>query len=119
YTVSGIVYPSVSSLIKSFYEEFNFEFEAKKYSLKHNFELEDVEGGWNGESDYASSKGTRVHNFAEDYAKWKYFGIGQKPIATCKQCLAVIQFWNDLPSYLIPVAFELQMYHKEYGYCGT
>lgn len=119
YKVKGKILPSVSSLIKNFYDEFDTKNEAIKYANKRGFEIEDVELSWKGEGDIASTKGTRVHNFGEDYAKWKYFKIGEKPKPTCKQCLAIIEFWNDLPSYLIPVAFEIQMYSEEYGYCGT
>ena len=32
---------------------------------------------------------------------------------------AIVNFWNDLPSTVIPVVMELQMYHKEYMFAGT
>lgn len=119
YYISGERYPSVTGIISAFYEKFDTENEAKKYSEKRNFTYDDIISAWNGEGLIATTKGTRVHLFGESYVKWKYFNIGEKPLASCKQCLGVIEYWNDLPSYLIPVALELQMYSKKYRYSGT
>lgn len=119
YWIRGIIFPSVSSLIKLFYEEFNTEIESIEYSIRRNFELEDVRNAWSGTALLATTSGTRVHIFGEDYVKWKYFGIGERPVVTCKQCLAIIQFWNDLPDYIHPVALELQMYCWDNKFCGT
>ena len=119
YFVAGQKLPSVSSLITNFYDEFDTESEALKYSLKKRLDIDDVKGAWTGENVRSTTKGTKIHNFAEDYAKWKYFNIGEKPTAFCKQSLGVIEFWNNLPTYLMPVALEIQMYSKKYGYCGT
>src|SRR5690606_19857937 len=119
YYVDGKILPSVSTLIKDFYKEFDTEGESIRYAEKKGFEIEDVLGAWRGENIESTTKGTKVHLFGEDYVKWKYFEIGEKPTAFCKQSLAIIQFWNDLPKYLVPVALELQMYNEELGYCGT
>lgn len=119
YYVDGVVYPSVSNLLQSFYDKFDTEGESIRYAEKNGFEVSDVIGAWSGDSKVATTKGSGVHLFAEDYVKWRYFNIGEKPMAFTKQCLSVIKFFNDLPEYLYPVAIELQMYTKKYKYCGT
>lgn len=119
YHVDGVKYPSVSGLLKNFYVPFDTENVAIGYARKHGFFTQDVLDAWEGNSTIATDRGTIVHLFGEDYVKWKYFGIGERPIVGCKQCLGVVQFWNSLPTYIIPVALEIQMYSKKYGYCGT
>ena len=32
---------------------------------------------------------------------------------------AIVNFWNDLHSTVIPLVIELQMFHKEYMFAGT
>ena len=119
YYIAGKKLPSVSTLLKSFYEDFDSETVSLKYSLKRNFDVQDVRDAWQGENDIANDKGHDIHLFGELYVQWKYFGIGTKPKCTSKQHLAIIEFWNDLPAHLVPVATELQMYSKALGYCGT
>lgn len=119
YTVNGVKYPSVSSLIKNFYEEFDSSGVAPIYANRRGFNEQQVIDAWLGEGKIASDKGHRVHLFGEDYVKWRYFGIGEEPKVSCKQTLGIVDFWNNFPTYLVPVATELQMYSEEYGYSGT
>lgn len=115
----GIYLPSVSSLIKNFYEEFDSEIEGPKYAKKRGFATEQVLGAWDGENETAIHKGHKVHLFAEDYCNYIYFGGDKLYNPFCKQSLGVVEFWLNLPEYIVPVAFELRMYHPEYGYSGT
>lgn len=119
YTVDDIVLPSVSGLIKNFYTEFDSKNIGFNYSKSRGLELLDVLDAWEGEGDIAANRGTEVHNFGENYAKWKYFGVGTKPKVGSKQELGIIQFYNDLPKHIYPVELELRMYHKLYSYAGT
>lgn len=119
YTLNGRVLPSVSSLLYNFYEPFDTILEAEKYSNRRGFLNKDVLDAWEGENKIAVDKGHRVHLFAEDYANWKYFGIGEKPKVFCKQSLGVVDFWNNFPDYLYPVWLERRMFNEELGYAGT
>ena len=119
YYVSGEKYPSVSSLISNFYEPFNTDGIAMGYARKHGFDVEEVKQAWKGKSKRSTDAGTEIHKFGEDYAYHRYFGIGEKPVVLDKQCLGIVQFWNDLPDRYTPVELELQMYSKLYKYCGT
>ena len=119
YTLRGKQLPSVSSLLENFYEKFNSIPEAEKYADKRGFLNNDVSAAWLGENKIATDKGHKIHNFSEDYANWKYFGIGERPTPFCKQSLGAVDFWNNLPDYIVPVALELRMYNEELGYSGT
>jgi hypothetical protein len=116
--------PSVSSLIKYFYEDFKEEIKIG-YCEKMGFDVGDVSNAWIGEGDIANSAGTRVHLYGENYVNWRWFGIGERPKVHCKQELAVLQFWNDIERLdekkhrFIPVFTELKMYSRKYKYAGT
>lgn len=119
YTLDGEVLPSVSSLISNFYESFDSEAESVKYAEKYGFDVEDVRAAWFGENQISVEKGHSVHQFAEDYANWRYFGADWKPLPHSKQCLGVIQFYNDLPEHIVPVVMELRMFNRKYKFAGT
>lgn len=119
YKVDGEQYPSVSGLLTNFYDEFETEVEGISYAQRRGFKVEDVLSAWRGEGEIASERGTEVHIFGEDYVNHIYFGEGEAPRCGSKQMLGIIDHWNDLPEYLIPVGLELQMYSKRYKICGT
>lgn len=119
YHVNGVVLPSVSTVVKHFYDEFDLENISKRYAKKHGFRVKDVKDCWKGNSEIASTRGTFVHEFSESYAKWKWYGIGKRPKVTCKQCLGALQFWESLPPHIYPVGLEVQMYSEYYGFTGT
>lgn len=119
YYLNGEQLPSVSSLLKNFYEEFDSYNIGIKYAGKMNLNPEDVWKAWGGNNKLATDKGHRVHLFGENYARWRYFGIGDKPEVNCKQTLGIVQFYNHIPEYLVPVGIELMMYSEEFGYSGT
>ena len=119
YYLDGEEYTSVSKTIELFYDKFDSQNVSLGYSKKHGFEQEDVLFSWEGEGDLSCISGTRCHVFGEDYVKWKFFGEGEKPKPTCKQCLAIIQFWNDLPSHYQVVALEQRMFSRRFKRSGT
>ena len=110
---------SVSSLMKYFYEPFDTENIALQWATVRNLEVEDVKLAWKGEGDISTEHGSKVHLFAEDYIKWKYFNSKKRPVVFDKQSLGALQFINDLPDYLVPVATELVMYSPLHWYSGT
>lgn len=119
YYLNGKQLPSVSSLLKHFYEEFDSYNIGLRYAEKMGLRPEDVWKSWEGAAFIASDKGHRVHTFGENYTNWRYFGIGECPQVQCKQTLGIVQFWNNLPDHIVPVTFELQMYNEELGFSGT
>lgn len=110
---------SVSSLLKYFYEEFDTETIAPKWGTERNLSVEDVKLAWEGEGTKATTWGSKVHLVGENYVRWKFLGECERPVPICKQSLGCIQFIDDLPDYLIPVAVEVPMYSRLYHYTGT
>lgn len=110
---------SVSTLLKLCYDEFDTEKEAEKWSKSRGLPLDYVLAAWEGEGDIATSHGSKVHLIGEQYGLWKFLGIGERPMVIDKKSLGAIQFLDDLPDYLVPVAFELKMYSPHYWYTGT
>ncbi len=114
YTVEGKkINSSVSKLIKIFVKPFDTENISKGVANKRNISQAAVLAEWAAISKEACDKGTRVHQFGELFP----FNRNLKP--SCKQEEAIVKFWNDLPSHIIPVVMELQMYHKDYMFAGT
>lgn len=122
YTIKGFEnrpIKSVSKLLEYFYEPFNTYEESEKWAESRNLNSEYVRLAWLGEGDIANAHGTRVHLIGEQYAAHKFLGEKYCPVPIDKQSLGVIQFIEDLPDYLIPVAIELQMYNEDHWFSGT
>jgi hypothetical protein len=121
YWITGDPTPikSVSSLLKHLYEEFDTDNIAPKWAAERGLEVDDVKLAWEGEGTISTTHGSKVHLIGEDYVRWKFLQECERPIPIDKQSLGAIQFINDLPDYLIPVATELQMYSPTHWYTGT
>ena len=122
YRVDEKVLPSVSSLLKNFYDEFEKDKVSYNYALKHTFSQEDVLSAWDGENKKSTTEGSRVHLFGEDFATAKYFANSKTPLPMSKQDLGIIQWWIDMiddTPFLIPLVLELQMFNLKLGYAGT
>lgn len=119
YTVDGKKIPSTSSLIKQFYEQFDAQRVSFSMSKGDVVKQQKLLSQWENKRDSAAIRGTDIHNFAENYVKqgFKYTARSFQTNTIQKQ--AVINFWNNLPDYYIPIFTELQMYHPVYGYAGT
>jgi len=123
YTIEGFEdkpIKSVSSLLKYFYEEFDSDKIAKVYAKSRGLDWRDVKLAWEGEGVISTTHGTKVHLFAENYIKWKWFKeLDKAPEVFDKQSLGAKEFLDSLPEYIVPIATELQMYHPIHWYCGT
>jgi ATP-dependent exoDNAse (exonuclease V) beta subunit len=99
YTLNGKTAPSVSSVIKKFYKEFDGS-KAPSYLRKQ----------WKEKGDKAAAAGTRVHEFAENYIE--YCG---KPRNNKE--LGVVQFLMDVNPEVLQT--EQRLYHYDLNYFGT
>jgi hypothetical protein len=99
YTIDGKTSPSVSSVIKAFYKEFD----ASKFPTF-------LQKQWKEKGRVAANKGTMVHKFAEDYIEGCV-----KP--TNNKELGVVQFLMDYPVKVLKT--EQRLYHFELNYFGT
>lgn len=119
YSLGDTTLPSVSSLIGKFHESFDFNGISKRYAEKRGFTVKQVRDAWKGKALISTTHGTKVHKFAEDYIAWRYMGAEKEPKVFCKQSLAVVEFFNNLPKEYEVVCTELRMYSKKYLYAGT
>jgi len=104
---------SVSGIIKKFVVPFDTKKVSKIVSLKRGISQTEVLKEWEEIKNKACNQGTEVHLFGELYP----FNRNLKPTNGFEE--AIVNFWNDLPPYVIPVFVELKMYHKEYMFAGT
>lgn len=104
---------SVSGLVKNFEKKVNFEEIAQRKDIANDLLIGTTSNLWNTKKEVACEKGTKVHLFGELYP----FNRHLKPRNKYEE--AIVNFWNDIPSHIIPVIVELRMYHKKYLFAGT
>lgn len=113
YKVDKKKIPSTSSLINKFYKKFDAQGVSFSVAKRRKMSQAQVLKEWKDINTEAINRGSRVHNFAEDYSN------GLPVVASCIQEEAVVKFWEELPSYYQCVFVELKMYSAEYWYAGT
>lgn len=114
YFVKGKELPtSVSGIIKLYTKPFDRERISLRVATKRGVPQEQILQEWDSKQKRACKKGTEVHLFGELYP----FNRHLKPRNQYET--AIVQFWNDVPSHIVPVIMEVQMYHKEYMFAGT
>lgn len=114
YAVDGIkLKGSVSSKIDKFVEKVDFNVIAHRIAERDNIPVQDILQEWDDEKEEACNTGTRVHLFGEKYP------YDRTLIPSCGQERAIVKFWNDLPSHIVPAFLELRMYHLDFMFAGT
>lgn len=104
---------SVSSKIDKFVEKVDFNAIAHRIAVRDNIPVQDIMKEWDDEKEEACATGNRVHLFGEKYP------YDRTMIPSCGQERAVVKFWNDLPSHIVPAFLELRMYHFFHMFAGT
>lgn len=114
YHVNGnLIKLSVSGVIKKFVKYVDFSKKATEKDLRLNLPIGTTAKQWENNKQRACKLGSNVHLFGELYPFNKHL----EPRNEYEK--AIVKFWNDLPSNIVPVVMELQMYHKEYMFAGT
>jgi hypothetical protein len=106
--------PSVSHKLKSFYKPFDSniaKFVAGKGKYKEMNAYE-VKQSWKQKAQEAAEFGTKIHLFGE-----KYVTDCIKPSNNFE--LGIVQWWMDLPSFVIPISLEQIVFSEKYSYAGT
>lgn len=119
YTVNGRKLKSVSSVYKMFEEKVDFDkiafYVAKSRAKKgEDVTKEDVLEEWKTKGTKATTKGHKIHTFAENIFK------GNVPKGSPEGYeVSVINFWKSMPEHIIPFTSELKMFSQELGIAGT
>lgn len=113
YNVESKSFTSVSRKIDNYVHHPDFDKIAGKIANIRQVSKQSILDEWEEIKNEACERGTRVHLFGEKYV----FDRTLKP--SCKQEEAIVKFWNDLPSYIVPAFIELRMYHPLLAFAGT
>lgn len=103
---------SVSSYIKQYVKPFDAEKIAGFVAKNRGVTKEDILQEWEDLKNEACEKGTRVHEFGENYHEYNL-----NPSDGYEK--AIVKFWEDVPDHIIPFWNELQMFSEELGIAGT
>ena len=111
YEVRGKPLTSVSKTISKFVEKVDFDKIAGFIAKKRGITKAEVLAEWNAKKVASCNQGTSVHIFGENYFK------GKEPTNGFEQ--AIVKFWDNIPEYIEPFLFELQMFSETLGIAGT
>ena len=111
YEVRGKPLTSVSKTISKFVEKVDFDKIAGFVAKKRGITKAEVLAEWNAKKVASCNQGTSVHTFGENYFK------GKEPTNGFEQ--AIVKFWDNIPEYIEPFLFELQMFSETLGIAGT
>lgn len=111
YEVRGKPLTSVSKTIHKYVEKVDFDKIAGFVAKKRGITKAEVLAEWNAKRDNSCSQGTIVHSFGENYFK------GKQPTNGFEE--AIVKFWDNIPDYIEPFLFELQMFSETLRIAGT
>lgn len=129
YIIDGNKLISGTTFIGLFKEKFDKIAQATKYAKRHRRTMEDVLEEWEYKGDISRTKGTLLHNYAENYWQNKVFPIDYAPHdekfgegemqKRLEPCIELFHtFYNDAKKSLRPVRMELVVCDKEIGIAG-
>lgn len=120
---------SGTAFIELFKKKFDKKKKALDYAKKNRINFEDVLEDWERKGEFARTKGTLLHAYAESYWQNKVFPdtsieydgkygdlIMSERLGRCKELFH--NFYNDAKENLIPVALELVIADSELGLSG-
>ena len=111
YEVRGKPLTSVSKTIHKYVEKVDFDKIAGFVAKKRGITKEEVLAEWEAKKIASCNQGTLVHTFGENYN-----GM-QKPTNGFEE--AIVKFWDNIPDYIEPFLFELQMFSETLRIAGT
>jgi ATP-dependent exoDNAse (exonuclease V) beta subunit len=108
---------SVTQFVSTFFDEFDKQGIAQKYSLKHNIPVDQVLNKWKFEGDLASTTGTIIHSYLENrmrgkvlehnFSEAKVLGIYEDVVRLTNHLIPQVdRFVSDCWDKLIPMQME-------------
>lgn len=121
---------SVTTFIGKFKPKFDTETIAGNYADRNNKNVNDVKNIWEFKRDFSTTKGSALHNYAENWWNNKSYPYdasiaiktwGTDPVKEpLDKCIKLFhKFYNDARENLIPVKMELVVGDEELGIAGT
>lgn len=104
---------SVSDKIKDFYLPFDKKNKSFITAQRKGVSQSEIIKDWDYKRDISIIKGKKAHLFGELYP----FNRELRPQSQFD--IAIMKFWGELPSHVVPIITEAKMYHKEQLYAGT
>ena len=123
YTIDGIEYTPVSTIISQYENEFDTDLRSKSYAEKNGLTQEEVLRSWKWTNRCATIMGTRAHEYGESYTnlmcghpelicqqnKAQYVEEENWLVPTFPQEFAVKSFYDDLNKNLHPIGAEFKL----------
>ena len=126
YTIDGIEYTPVSTIITQYENEFDTDERSKAYAEKNGLGQDEVKRSWKWTNKCATIMGTRAHEFGESYTnllcghkelmceqnKAQYVEDENWLVPTFSQEFAVKSFYDGLNENLHPIGAEFKLSTK-------
>lgn len=123
YTIDGIEYTPVSTIISQYENEFDSDLRSKSYAEKNGLTQEEVLRSWKWTNRCATIMGTRAHEYGESYTnmmcghtelicqqnKGQYVKEENWLVPTFPQEFAVKSFYDELNKNLHPIGAEFKL----------
>ena len=123
YTIDGVEYTPVSTIISQYENEFDSDLRSKSYAEKNGLTQEEVLRSWKWTNRCATIMGTRAHEYGESYTnlmcghpelicqqnKGQYVEEENWLVPTFPQEFAVKSFYDELNKNLHPIGAEFKL----------
>ena len=123
YTIDGVEYTPVSTIISQYENEFDSDLRSKSYAERNGLTQEEVLRSWKWTNRCATIMGTRAHEYGESYTnlmcghpelicqqnKGQYVEEENWLVPTFPQEFAVKSFYDDLNKNLHPIGAEFKL----------
>lgn len=115
----GTKYTSVTTFVKEFYVEGDWDQIARDFAAKHGRTYEDVKAEWDKNNKTATSMGTQVHSYMENLWKRKHYQP-EVPIGDYEKVRQHgLEAYEYLKRRFVPIRNEFIVYKPEWALCGT
>ena len=123
YTIDGVEYTPVSTIISQYENEFDSDLRSKSYAERNGLTQEEVLRSWKWTNRCATIMGTRAHEYGESYTnlmcghpelicqqnKGQYVEEENWLVPTFPQEFAVKSFYDELNKNLHPIGAEFKL----------
>ena len=110
---AGVLQQSVSAITSRYYNDVDFDAIAVYLDKKNKLPEGTTKKIWDLKKNESIARGNRLHFYMSLYPFYRHL----EPSTDMEK--AIKNFFDSLPSYIVPVLTEYTMYHKQCMYVGT